>query len=423
MHINEYAAVPTPPPAEPIACPIPNPAPDLMPNSIQDKDRYSRQILFPGIGAAGQQKLAAAHVAIVGCGATGAAAAALLARAGVGTLTLVDRDFVEPSNLQRQMLFDEADARESLPKAEAARRHIARFNSGVTVYARIADLVPRNIAELLLPQSPQATGVAPVDIILDATDNFETRYLINDFAVQQSIPWIYAAAIGAYAATMNILPAQKPVIPTAGGIEHSPAACSPTACLACIFPKPPTGNVETCDTAGILSTAVNLAASIQATETLKFLTGQPHLMRRTLLSFDLWPSAGNASAAANGYASPAANGYLDRSEIAAGVPRPGCQVCGQRVFTHLAGQGRAHITLCGRDSVQIHEHHRPIDLGAMHRRLAAHADIEDVRSNDLLLRFRRGSHTLTLFADGRAIVQGTTDITVARSLYSRFIGA
>src|ERR1035437_2262873 len=172
--------------------------------AIADKDRYSRQVLFPGIAAAGQQLLATSHAAIVGCGAMGAASASLLARAGVGTLTLIDRDFVEPSNLQRQVLFDEADALESLPEAEAARRHIAQFNSNVAVHAHIADLVPTNIAALL----------AGADILLDATDNFETRYLINDFAVQQGKPWIYAAAIGAYAATMNILPAQNRVIPT-----------------------------------------------------------------------------------------------------------------------------------------------------------------------------------------------------------------
>ena len=255
--------------------------------------------------------------------------------------------------------------------------------------------------------SPNLLAVAP-DIILDATDNFETRYLINDFAVQQGKPWIYAAAIGAYAATMNILPrAERSLEPRTSNLEPAPA----TACLACIFPKPPSGNVDTCDTAGILSTAVNLAASIQVTEALKFLTGQPHLMRRTLLSFDLWNPA------------PASTGYLDRSEIAAGTPRPGCEVCGQRIFTHLAGQNRAHITLCGRDSVQIHEHHRPVDFAALRARLAAHTDIQALRSNDLILRFRRGPHTLTVFADGRAIVQGTTDITVARSLYARFIGA
>jgi len=389
MRLNEYAEVPATAPAE-----KPSPAPDSSP--IRDADRYSRQILFAGIGAAGQQQLAAAHVAIIGCGAMGASSASLLARAGVGTLTLIDRDFVEPSNLQRQILYDESDARESLPKAAAARHHIARFNSNITVHAHIADLVPGNIAELL----------AGAHILLDATDNFETRYLINDFAVQQGKPWIYAAAIGAYAATMNILPPGLQL--TTSNLQ--PATVSPTACLACIFPKPPAGNLQTCDTAGILATAVNLAASIQVTEALKFLTGQSHLMRRTLLSFELWnpdPS----------------NNKLDRSEISTSTPRPDCEVCGQRHFTHLAGIHRAHITLCGRDSVQIHEHHRPVDFAVMRARLAAHSDVEDLRSNDLLLRFRRGPYTVTLFADGRAIVHGTTDITVARSLYARFIGA
>jgi len=210
---------------------------------------------------------------------------------------------------------------------------------------------------------------------------------------------------------MNILPSGLAPLTT----DHLPLTTVPrTACLACIFPTPPTGPADTCDTAGILSTAVNLAASIQATEALKFLTGQPHLMRRTLLSFELW--------------NPSANAHLAHSEIDTSAPRPGCVVCGQRIFTHLAGTGRAHITLCGRDSVQIHEHHRPIDLAAMRSRLAAHADlaqpeIQDLRANGLLLRFRRGPHTLTLFADGRAIVQGTTDIALARSLYARFVGA
>jgi molybdopterin-synthase adenylyltransferase len=370
----------------------PNPTP-----AIPDHDRYSRQILFPGIGPTGQQLLAAAHVAIIGVGATGAATASLLARAGVGTLTLIDRDFVEPSNLQRQVLFDEADARESLPKAEAARRKIALFNSTITVRAKIADLVPANIHELL----------APAQLILDATDNFETRYLINDYAVQQSKPWIYAAAIGAYAATMNILPkvgsstdvgAPEPAL----SLSKGPASGTwvPTACLACIFPKPPTGPVETCDTAGILSTAVNLAASIQTTEALKLLTNQPQLLRRTLLSHDLWSN--------------------ERSEINTSTPNPACKVCGERIFSHLAGEGRPHITLCGRNSVQIHEHHRPVDFAAMRDRLQPHGS---VRFNNLLLRFDRPPHTLTLFPDGRCLIQGTTDITLARTLYARYIGS
>ncbi len=338
-------------------------------------DRYSRQVLFAGIGVEGQRKLAAAHVAIVGCGATGAAAASLLARAGVGTLTLVDRDFVEESNLQRQVLFDEADALAALPKAEAARRRIALFNGSVLVHPRVADLVPGNIHELL----------RGADLVLDGSDNFETRYLINDYAVEQQIPWIYAAALGAYAATMNILPG-----PNSGQ----------TGCLACLFPQAPQGVLETCDTAGILNTAVNLTASIQATEALKFLVGAHSQMRRTLLAIDLWSN--------------------ERSEISNASPRPGCAVCGQRDFIHLRGQGRPHITLCGRNSVQIHEHSRPVDFAAMQRRLEPHGN---VRHNSMLLRFERGEHTITLFADGRALVQGTTDVAVARSLYARFIGS
>jgi molybdopterin-synthase adenylyltransferase len=379
-----YAQSSKPPKTGTISHATPNRATDPV---ILDTDRYSRQILFPGIGATGQRLLASAHVAIIGIGATGAATASLLARAGVGTLTLIDRDFVEPSNLQRQILFDEADARDSLPKAEAARRKIALFNSDVTVHSHIADLVPANIHALL----------ASAHLVLDATDNFETRYLLNDYCVQQSKPWIYAAAIGAYAATMNILPQ------TPESTDGSPAPYAPTACLACIFPKPPTGPVETCDTAGILSTAVNLAASIQTTEALKLLTNQPHLMRRTLLSHDLWSN--------------------ERTEISATKPYLSGTVCGQRIFTHLAGEGRPHITLCGRNSVQIHEHHRPVDFAAMHNRLAPHADIHDLRFNELLLRFKRGPHTFTLFPDGRALIQGTTDITLARSLYARFIGS
>ncbi len=334
-------------------------------------DRYSRQIFFYGIREAGQERLGAAHVALVGCGATGAAAASLLARAGVGTLTLIDRDFVEESNLQRQVLFDEADARESLPKAEAARRKIALFNSEIAVHAQIADLTPGNIHSLL----------ADADIILDATDNFETRYLVNDFAVEQNKPWIYSAAVGSYAVTMNILPEE-------------------TACLACIFPEPPTGTVETCDTAGILNSAVNLAASIAVTETFKFLTGAQDRLRRTLFSCDLWTN--------------------EWSSVSSSHPRADCEVCQQHNFRHLRGEGRPHITLCGRNSVQIHEHGRPVDFVELESRLKPHGQ---VRSNNLLLRFERGEHTLTIFADGRAIIQGTEDVAVARSLYARFIGS
>jgi molybdopterin/thiamine biosynthesis adenylyltransferase len=335
------------------------------------RERYSRQVLFSPIGPEGQDRIERAHVAVVGVGATGAAAASLLARAGVGTLTLIDRDFVEESNLQRQVLFDEADARDSLPKSEAARRKIAAFNSETEVRAHVADIVPANIHELLRGS----------DIVLDATDNFETRYLINDYAIEQSKPWIYAAAVGSYAVTMNILPGE-------------------TACLACIFPEPPSGAIETCDTAGILNTAVNLAASIEVTEALKWIVGARDRMRRTLLSCDLWAN--------------------EWTEIATAIPRTDCAVCSDRNFAHLRGEGRPHVTLCGRNSVQIHERSRPIDLAEMEKRMAPHGHVQ---RNDLLLRFQRGDHTITLFADGRAIIQGTTDVTVARTLYARFVGS
>jgi molybdopterin/thiamine biosynthesis adenylyltransferase len=366
---------------------------DPPPNPLTENDRYSRQILFAPIGLRGQQLLARAHVAIVGVGATGAATASLLARAGVGRLTLIDRDFVEPSNLQRQMLFDEDDARASLPKAEAARRHLARINSSIQVTPHIADLVPANAPTLLT-----------ADLVLDCTDNFETRYLINDLCVRECRPWIYAAAVGAYAATMNILP--KGLLAddiTAGPPSLSPIPYPPspaTACLACIFPSAPTGNVDTCETAGILSTAVNLAASLQVTEALKYLTHQPETMRRTLLSFDLWLNT--------------------RSEINTATPRPDCEVCNDRIFHHLAGDQRPHITLCGRNSVQIHQHHHPLNLAELETRLRP---LGPVRANGLLLRFSYDPYTLTVFPDGRALIQGTTDPGLARSLYARFLGS
>ena len=374
------------------------------------RDRYSRQILFPGIGYTGQALLAQAHVVLVGVGATGAASASLLARAGVGHLTLIDRDFVEPSNLQRQILFDEADAEAALPKAEAARRKIAQFNSAIQVQAIVADLTPANIHPLC----------APAQLLLDCTDNFEARYLLNDYAVQQGKPWIYAGAVGARAATMTILPrsATKPVATTPGaqapgdqapgapGLDSQTwegAAVTPTACLACLFPAPPAGTVETCDTAGILAMAVNLAASMQSVEALKLLTGQSQHLRRTFFSTDLWLN--------------------QRSEINTATPAPDCPVCARRIFAHLEGAARPHITLCGRNSVQIHEHHRPLDLATLEQSLAAHPEVSGLRSNALLLRFTRGLQTVTVFPDGRALIQGTTDPVLARTLYARFIGS
>ena len=341
--------------------------------SAPDEERYSRQILFRGIGTEGQKRLAAARVAIVGCGATGSALAGLLARAGIGNLRIIDRDYVEPSNLQRQSLFDEQDAAESLPKAIAAARKIAAFNSQIVVEPKVEDLVPSNVATLL----------EEMHLILDGTDNFETRYLINDYAVERSLPWIYSAAVGSYAVTLNVLPGQ-------------------TACLACIFPDSPRGMVETCETSGILNSAVNLVASIAATEALKFLVGgeQAAKLRKTLLSFDLWTN--------------------EHAEISAAKPRPGCRACDERDFVHLAGEGRPHITLCGRNSVQIHERQRPIDFAEMDRRLQPHGM---VRHNDFVLKFWHDPYEMTLFPDGRAIIKGTTDTALARSLYARYVGS
>jgi adenylyltransferase/sulfurtransferase len=338
---------------------------------LDTSERYSRQVLFPPIGAEGQNRLAAARIAVVGCGATGSALSSLLARAGIGYLRLIDRDYVEPSNLQRQVLFDEADAAESLPKAIAAARKICAFNSEIVVEPHPVDLTPDNAEELL----------AGVDMVLDGTDNFETRYLINDYAVSVGIPWIYTAAVASYGVTLNVLPGE-------------------TACLACIFPDSPRGMVETCDTSGILNSAVNLMASIAATEAIKLAVGARDKLRRTLLSYDVWLN--------------------DHAEIGAAQPRTDCRACQQRDFVHLAGEGRPHITLCGRNSVQIHERRRPVDFAEMTRRLNPHGV---VRHNEFVLKFWREPYEMTLFPDGRAIIKGTTDAAIARSLYARFVGS
>jgi molybdopterin/thiamine biosynthesis adenylyltransferase len=338
---------------------------------VTDTDRYSRQVLFSEIGENGQRKLGDAFVTIVGCGATGSAIASLLARAGVGKLRIIDRDYVEASNLQRQTLFDESDAAESLPKAIAAEHKIKAFNSRVRVEPKIADLTPANIEHLL----------RDAQLILDGADNFETRYLINDFCVQRGIPWIYTAAVASTGVSLNIIPGE-------------------TACLACIFAEPPAGPIETCETAGVLNSAVNLIASIAATEAIKLLVGARDRLRRTLLSVDVWRN--------------------QQSEIVADQPHPGCRACGLRDFIHLAGESRPHITLCGRNSVQIHERHRPLDFTDMRLRLEPHGS---VRHNDFVLKFWHEPYEMTLFPDGRAIIKGTTDPAVARSLYAKYVGS
>jgi adenylyltransferase/sulfurtransferase len=338
--------------------------------SLPASERYSRQMLFAPIGPQGQERLQKAKVAVVGCGAIGASTCTLLGRAGVGTLRIIDRDYVEASNLQRQILFDEEDARQSMPKAEAAARKLADINSEVIIEPQTKDLTPQTISLL-----------DGVDLVLDCCDNFETRYLINDFAVKTETPWIYAAAVGSYLVSMNIVPGK-------------------TSCLACLFPVPPRGTFATCETAGILNSTANLVASIQVTEGLKLLVGAQEQLRRTLVSFDLWTN--------------------DRSEIAASPPRPDCRVCAERNFDHLEGKAQPQITLCGRNSVQIHERERPVDFPQVSCRLSPHGQ---VRYNDLVLKFWREAYEMTLFRDGRAIIKGTTDPAVARSLYARFIGS
>ncbi len=340
-----------------------------MNDSLHEK--YSRQILFAGIGDQGQQRLLASSAVIVGCGAIGAAAANLLARAGVGKIRIVDRDFVEPSNLQRQTLFDEADALAALPKAIAAERKLRSINSGVSVEGIVADLSPRNAADLL----------AGFDLILDGTDNFETRFLINDFAVQNAKPWIYAAAVASYGLTMTIRPGATP-------------------CLACLMETQQQGLEETCDTIGVLGPIVNLIASLEVAEAMKLLAGRPEALHGRLISCDIW------------------SGHFQSVRIAR---NPDCRACARREFTYLLGEAQPHITMCGRDSVQIHERTRILDLALLRNRLSP--TVSDVRHNEFLLRFRIPPYEMTVFSDGRAILKGTKDPAIARSLYARYIGA
>jgi molybdopterin/thiamine biosynthesis adenylyltransferase len=336
-------------------------------------EKYSRQMLFAGIGEEGQKRILASSAAIVGCGAIGAAAAGLLVRAGVGRVRILDRDFVEPSNLQRQTLFDEDDVRAALPKAVAAERKLRAINGSVAVEGLVSDLNPRNAEELL-------TGF---DLILDGTDNFETRFLVNDFAVHSGRPWIYAAAVASYGVTMTVRPGFTP-------------------CLACLLESSTNGNglEETCDTVGVLGPIVNLIASLEVAEALKLLAGREESLHNRLISCDVW------------------SGHFQSVRV---TQNSACRACIRREFSYLQGQAQPHITLCGRDSVQIHERGRTLDLGALQERLAA--TVSDVRHNEYLLCFRVDTYQMTVFVDGRAILKGTKDPAVARSLYARYIGA
>lgn len=332
-------------------------------------ERYSRQIRFSGIGPAGQQRLLDARVAVVGCGALGSFQAGALARAGIGFLRIIDRDYVELSNLQRQWLFDQCDVEQGLPKAIAAARKIAAINSEIEVEPAVADLTPSNIEDLL----------GDVNLILDGTDNFETRYLINDYAVSRSLPWIYGAAVGSYGITMPVVPGT-------------------TACLRCVYPDPPGGAQPTCETAGVLGPITALIASLQVSEALKVLSGVD--VSRKITTVDVWSG--------------------EIRQVAQPPPDERCPACGRREFPYLNGERRSPVSLCGRDAVQIHERSRPLDLADLAQRLAP---LGVVRANEFALRFEMPPYLLTIFPDGRAIVKGTTDVGVARSLYARYIGA
>jgi adenylyltransferase/sulfurtransferase len=335
-----------------------------------DKERYSRQILFQGLGEQGQEKLLAAQAVIVGCGALGSFHADALARAGVGEITIVDRDYVETSNLQRQWLFDEEDAAQALPKAAAAAAKLRRINSGIRVNPRVADLTPENAEDLL----------RPAGVILDGTDNFETRYLINDVAVKLGIPWVYGAAVGSYGVTMPVFPAK-------------------TACLACVFPEPPAGTQPTCDTAGVLNSVTASIAAFQVADAIKILAGRAEAVQPRLLTIDVW------------------NNTLH--SVAVGSRDPECPACGRREFKYLEGARRRPVMLCGRNAVQVHESQRSLNLAELKTALEP---LGAVRANEYALRFFCPPYEMTVFADGRAIIKGTEDVGVARSLYARYVG-
>jgi molybdopterin/thiamine biosynthesis adenylyltransferase len=339
-------------------------------------ERYSRQILFREIGEAGQRRLFESSAVIVGCGALGTALANLLVRAGIGKLRIVDRDFVEPSNLQRQTLFQESDAQEALPKAVAAERHLRTINSGISVEGIVADVSPKNAEEMLRGFS----------IILDGTDNFETRFLLNDVAIALNVPWIYAAVVASYGVTLTVRPGE-------------------TACLACALESGggngshAAGSEDTCDTVGVLGAAAGVIASIEAAEAIKLLVGKSESAGGRLVSVDVW------------------SGKFQSVRVAR---NPDCRACAQRDLRYLEGEAQPHVTMCGRDSVQIHERRRQLDLSALGKRLAP--TVAEVRENGYLLRFSVPPYEMTVFADGRAIIKGTRDASVARSLYARYIG-
>jgi molybdopterin-synthase adenylyltransferase len=307
---------------------------------------------------------------VVGCGALGSFQAEALARAGVGQLRLVDRDYVDYSNLQRQWLYDETDAQNESPKAVAAARRLHQLNSRVQIEPLVADLTPSNAEEL----------IDECDLILDGTDNFETRYLLNDLSVKFSIPWIYGAAIGSYGVVMPVVPGRGP-------------------CLACVYPEPPAGVQPTCDVNGVLASTTACVASLQVAAALRLIAGWTDFECR-IQTLDVWQGTSK--------------------QVSAGAPDPHCRTCAAKEFRYLEGQRRAPVSLCGRNAVQLHDRTRPLDLQQLAVRLRP---LGDVRVNDFALRLQIPKYHLTFFPDGRAIVKGTTNVGVARGLYARLVGA
>lgn len=333
-------------------------------------EKYSRQTLFSPLGEEGQRRLMSSRAVVIGCGALGSFHATALARAGVGELVLIDRDYIEESNLQRQWLYDEADAHEVLPKAVAAERKLRKVNSEISVTGIVTDVDAAN-AERLIDKA---------DVVLDGSDNFAVRYLLNEAAVKHSIPWIYGAAVGSYGVTATILPGQTP-------------------CLACLLPEAPGGAQPTCDTAGILNVAASAVASFQVADALKILSGRLEALEPRLLTLDVWQGSPRS--------------------IAVGEPDPECRVCSRREFLLLDSAGaRPSTILCGRDAVQVRGD-SPIDIAALAKQLSA---LGDVRANEYALRFATPPYEMTIFLDGRAIIKGVADPAKARSLYSRFVG-
>ncbi len=338
--------------------------------------RYARQMIHPAIGEEGQRALGAARVLIVGCGALGTHIADTLARAGVGFLRIVDRDFVELHNLQRQVLFDEDDLQGGTPKALAATAKLRRINSRIAIEPIVDDANAANIAAL----------IAGIDLIVDGTDNFETRYLLNDAAARAGLPWIYGGVLASYGMTLTILPGE-------------------TACLRCLFPEPPPpGATPTCDTAGVLAPAVALIAALEAAEALKILTGARDAVNRELLAFDVWRLT------------------VDRLPA---HRQADCPTCGDGPHSYPfldPDTASRSVSLCGRNAVQITLAKPPtFALAGLAERLAAAGS---VRHNEHLLRFRpaEGAYELVIFPNGRTIVHGTDDTALARGLYARYVG-